>query len=512
MKLSNNTALGIDISEGRINLALLRKNKASVQLLKAAGGPIPEGAVKDGNVQDPALLAKGIRELKRKSGIHIRLRQAAVSLVARPVLLQIVEKPKSASGGPAGIGQFVHNEVKHLVALSGKRIALDFCGIGSGGKLHSDRLLVVAVDNQNIAQLVKACHLVRVNVETIEPSLFAYARALYAKKMASNFDSNVLIAMVQSETLNLCVFRRQTIDFVRTRDIDDEKAQTGEICSRLGDEINAIIQFYDSVKDSDSSGRWEIIVLVDKVHLPDDAQERLRAKLIVSNLQVRRPSDACQDTTVVGNEAKVGTDASAVAIGLAMKLLVPNESNLRINLLPPEEADVKSFKRNVVITANILAAVMFGMVIAVAVLGLKVKSVNADIDHQKKECLLSDLTKLFKDEKVIDSHIKQFSDEPGRLDEILSTGSDVDWSALLDDIRKATPKSVCLNSLYSKGNSAIYLEGVGLSYEAIRWFVNTLGESEHIATASLIETEKDDEKSGLIRYTISCFRASGEVK
>jgi hypothetical protein len=67
---------------------------------------------------------------------------------------------------------------------------------------------------------------------------------------------------------------------------------------------------------------------------------------------------------------------------------------------------------------------------------------------------------------------------------------------------------VSIISLFSKGDSTISLEGVGLSYEAIRWFVNALGESEYIATASLIETEKGDERGGLIRYTIDCLRKS----
>jgi len=34
------TALGINISDGRITLALLRKNKSGVKLLKAAGCPV----------------------------------------------------------------------------------------------------------------------------------------------------------------------------------------------------------------------------------------------------------------------------------------------------------------------------------------------------------------------------------------------------------------------------------------------------------------------------------------
>lgn len=507
MKLSNKTALGIDISNSQISLALLRRNKGGVELVKAASGPVPEGAIKNGNIEEPDLLAKSIRELKSRNKIRVRLRQAAVSLMARPVLLQIIETPKSTDGGPANVGQFVHNEVKHCVALSGKRIAMDFCGVGSGGKPGGDRLLVVAADNNNVAQIVKVCNLARVNVEVIEPSLLAYVRAFYAKKIAGRFDCNVLLAVLQSDTLTLCVLKRQSIDFIRTRDIDENKTEPGVFCEWVASEINAVIQFYDSVDDSDSSGKWDIMVVADSERLPDDAHQSLKAKLTVGTLQVRRPEDACQDTPVVKDgEAQVETGVSAVAIGLAMKLLVPNEPNFRINMLPPEATDVKSFKRHALITANIIAAVIFGMVIAVAVLGLRVKNLNAEIERKKKENSLSDLKTLFKEEKMLSSRLKQLSGEPGRLNDILDSRGDFDWPGLLNDIKKGTPKTVGITSLFSKGDSTISLEGAGLSYEAIRWFVNALSESKYIAAASLIETEKDDERGGLIRYTINCLR------
>ena len=78
-------------------MALLRKKGSSVELVKAASGPVPEGAIKNGNIEDPAMLAKGIKDLKARSRIRIRLRQAAVSLIAKPMLVQIMDAPKQIS-------------------------------------------------------------------------------------------------------------------------------------------------------------------------------------------------------------------------------------------------------------------------------------------------------------------------------------------------------------------------------------------------------------------------------
>ena len=49
---SEKTVLGIDISNGRINLALLRRDDKAIKLLKTASAPVPEGAVKNGNIEN----------------------------------------------------------------------------------------------------------------------------------------------------------------------------------------------------------------------------------------------------------------------------------------------------------------------------------------------------------------------------------------------------------------------------------------------------------------------------
>ena len=233
------TALGIDISGGQINLALLKRTRDGVELLKAASGPVPDGAIQNYSIEDTAAVAKAIKELKR--GNKIRVRKAAVSLPAKDVLVQIMDVPKKL---PTNIGQYVQNEVKHYVILPGKEIALDFCGTGSAGQKRN-RLFVAAADGGKVGRFVKVCGQAGLNVVAIEPPMLAYARALYDKTIAGRFDCNVLIAILGGGVLTLCVFRRHAIDFVRTKNISKEKAKPNELCQWLAEQINAIIQFYD---------------------------------------------------------------------------------------------------------------------------------------------------------------------------------------------------------------------------------------------------------------------------
>jgi len=238
MKIAVKTALGVDISDGRINMALLRQSAKGIELLKTASAPVPDGAIKDGNIEDPAKLAKAIKDLRLRN--KIRTRQAAVSLFARPVVLQIFDMPKK---GQTNVGQFVRNELKSYVMLSGIEFASDFCRTTSGKGLGS-RLLAAATDSQSVAMLAQASNMAGLNAKVIEPSLLSYTRALYAKKIEGKFDCDVLIAILRDDVLQLCVFRKQILDFVRVENITEEQAGPEQLSQWLSEKINEIIRSY----------------------------------------------------------------------------------------------------------------------------------------------------------------------------------------------------------------------------------------------------------------------------
>jgi len=495
------TALGIEISNDRINLALLGKSADGIVLLKVASGPVPDGAIKNGNVEDPAILAGAVKALKARH--KMRAAQAAVSLLAKSVLMQIIDMPERV---PGNIGQFVQNQVKQCVALSGKEIALDFCGVAPAGRGGGKRLFVAAADVANVAGLAKACNQFRLNVESVEPPLIAYARALYEKRIAGKFDCNVMMMIVQDDCLALCVFRKQSLDFVRTMDIGVENARPGEISGRLADQINAVIQYYD-VEVHDSAEKWEATLVTDSMQLLTDARESLIAKVTRAELHLRTPENAAQDTSIGGD---ITTGASAVAIGLALKLLGQDQSNLRINLVPPESAEVKSFKKHAVITANVIAALLLLMILAGGVLGLITKKVNGNIERIKQTKSSQDTLALLKEEELADKQIIRLSEALERMNNITASRRDLLWRDLLNDIKKATPKNVRIIDLFSKGNSAMSLKGLATSYEAVHLFVRMLNKSEYIDSASLVETEKSNEYGGLARYVINCSLLQGK--
>jgi len=496
MKLSAKTALGIDISEGLINLALLKQSAKGVELVKTASGPVPDGAIEDGSIKDPAALARAIRELKNHNSM--RTRKAAVSLSVSPVITCILETPQ---GTPKNIGQFVRDELKSYVALSGREIAYDFCGIKSGHG-SGDRLLAVAADDEEVTELIRTYIRAGLDVEVLEPALLAYTRALYDEKIEGRFDCNVLVALLHGSTLTLCVFRKQTLDIVRVEDISEEKASPDELCRRLSAEINTIIRFYE-VEVADSAGKWEVTVFADRVQLPDDAEKFLGAETPNAAWDVRSGENAYEDMIVEAKGCQAGRPA--LAISLAMGLLNARETGLRINLVPPESAEVRSVRKQLILTTVIivLAVPLFAFLSAKA-LSLLADKVRKGIETRKQTEVSQETATLLKEQNFLERQIELLSKRPDGLKAIISSRRTVDWASILDDVKARTPEAVRITALHNSGEAGIALEGLALSYEAARFFVKKLNESDYISLASLSEATRDNSAGGLVTYTIDC--------
>lgn len=501
MKLSAKTALGIDISDGLISMALLKKSAKGIELVKAASGPVPDGAIENGSIEDPAALSKAIKELRKRNRMWAK--ESAVSLSVSPVITRILEMPE---GTPRNVRQLVRDELKSYVVLSGREITYDFCGIksghGSGG-----RLLVVAAGDEEVTELIRTYMQAGLNIEVVEPALLAYTRALYAERIEGRFDSNVLVALLHGSTLSLCVFRKETLDIVRVSDISAEKAEPAELCRRLTAEINTIIQFYE-VEVADGVDKWEVTVFADRVQLPDDAEKVLRTETPNADLEVISGENAYEDMIVDPKGSQKGQ--SALAISLAMGLLNECETGLRINLVPPESAEVRSAKKQLILTTVIIAlAIPLFAFLSGKGLSLLADKVHRGIDSKKQTEASQDTAALFKEQKFLERQIELLSQRPDGLKAIMSSRRTVDWASILDDVKARTPEAVRITALHNAGDTGMGLEGLALSYEAARLFVKMLNESDYISLASLSEATRGKSAGGLVTYTIDCSLADG---
>jgi Tfp pilus assembly protein PilN len=502
MKVNIKKTLGIDICESRISLALLKKSDKGIKLLKAVSEPMPAGAVENGNIKDAAILSRTLKRLKKSIGASAI--PTAVSLFAEPTILQVMDIPKQI---PDNIGKFVNEQVKHFAALLGRKINSDFCGVSgiSPDGSHSSCVLAAASDKKRVANLVEMLSQAGISAEAIEPAVPAYIRALHKEKIEGRFESNVMIAIVRDNKLTLCVFRKQSLDFIRTRDIG-ESAGTEQISKWLASQINTVIQSYQ-VKASISSGQWETTIVADCDRLPADSEEALIADIPGSEIQLLRSEDACKISSI----SRTGTRANSVradepslaAIGLAMKLLDTNTFNLGVNLLPEETVRIRATRKTALVTANIMAAVLLAAMLAVAGSIWKVQKINKDVG-QKKTRLLKETRSLFEENKALDEQIKNISNRLNGINKISDSRKEVYWPDLLSYVAKIRPKNICLLSMTGSKGTPVILKGLALSNEDVYLFTERLKESELIESASIYQTNKNDRDNRFINYEIRC--------
>ncbi len=511
MRTGDKTAVGIDISLDRISIVLLRSGKNGPELITSAAAPVPDGAVKDGNLADPVLLSRAIKDLRRHSGI--RANRAAVTLFARPAVVQIMDMPQQA---PTNIRQFVNNEIKNCVVLPGRDIAVDFSTVGSAKRTSDRRVLVVAAENEKMLGLVRVCEKAGFSVESIEPPLLAYLRAVYARKITGKTAFNVLVAILQGTSLTMCVLRNGAVDFIRTKEI--EKV-TDDFNRRLSDELSEVVRFYD-VDVSENTGKWDVTVFIDAEQSPQIVGERIKSEIRAEHLQVRTIQNACEDTPVGDSAAEKNEKPSPVAVGLAMNLLKAygtnmrgNPSNLcRINLLPPQIKHLRETKKDALIAANAVAAILLFMLLAINGFALLIERATRSSIAKQQLVENKDIAVLIEQQKLLDRRLGILTTRLDAIGRIEASHRDIDWAKLFEEIRRATPRSVRISAMSCQDGSKMLIQGLALSNEAVYSFLNLLEKSPGITSVTLLEAREQDWQTGLITYQLSCVLSNTTAK
>ena len=133
-----------------------------------------------------------------------------------------------------------------------------------------------------------------------------------------------------------------------------------------------------------------------------------------------------------------------------------------MNLLPREVVRLRAAQKGALITANIAAAVLLIMILAVIVPDWKIKNLNKSISS-KEVNLLQDSHTLFGKRASVNKQIDAVSNQIDQINAILDSHHDTDWPGLLNDIGKAIPKTACITNLSSGASSGISLKGLAMS-------------------------------------------------
>ncbi len=507
MKVHTKTALGIDIGRQRLSIALVTKGAQGFRVLAAAGEDLP--------VPEPPrptagkVLSRLLGQLGRRS--NLLGAEAAVALSPDSLIIQLLDLPRRV---PPNLGEFVRSELQQYVALSGRMVVSDFCGVGSGVQ---KRLLAVAADGDEIQEAIKACSRTVTGIDRVEPSALAYARAFLAREKGSfgpghpasvvhppSVDRDVLIAVLGPRTLTTMVFRRDTLDFVRVRALPGDANTPRLLCVWLAEELKAVARYHDTQVSVPGHDCRVCVAIHDGVHRADDIGPLLAAEAGTKAFAV---ADVHEPLIASGpaKEESPAEGASMVAVGAALALLGAEGDDLRINLLPKAVLEAKSLVRHVLLMVNAGVILFLGVFATAQVLTRTTHAMDRKIDGTRLAEELYTTPALMAEEKFLDQEIACLRQRVEPLRRVMKGRQETDWPAVLGAVRQATPEGVTVTQLQCQNGRIVSLQGLAPSCPAAEAFVRNLEGQRPFASVSLMRVERRQSQDDRLEYRIDCL-------
>jgi Tfp pilus assembly protein PilN len=499
MRARTNTVLGIDIGAQHVSLALVEKDGYDLRVLAAA----TERELSETPGQQPpdyaGMFARALAQVGRR-GRPWRLR-AAVAFSTMPTVIQLLDLPRHV---PTNVGRFVEQELRQYVALSGREMLSDFCGVGAGPDLPK-RLLAVGTHAGAVRETVRAGRAAGVSVEAVEPAVLACARLLLRDGEWTGGGGDLLLGVLDAGCLTICLLRKGMLDFVRVREMPPEARTAEQLGKRLAEELRAVLTYYEA--EGAGHRGWSIRVVVHDAGCPAEAIQRcLAAEAQMGQATV---SDACDDRCLphgansAPGAAAQGGGVSLAAFGAAARLLDEDPRDWRVNLLPEEVTRARTTARHLLVAANVAAWVFLGLVVLIQVIGRTTGVKRAQIERTRISRQLYTTPALIAQDRFVEEEIARVRQELQRW-EVIRTRQRVPWPRVLQAARQAVPAEVSLTQMVCSDSRNLSLKGLAPSCEAAQQFVRNLDDPGLFAAVALNRMERRQDNADLIEYQIEC--------
>ena len=493
--MNSKTSLGIEISQNSLSFALLSKTKSTMKIVKAGRSMLPAGCIVDGNIADPAKLAKALRHLLRSN--RIVLRQAHISLVANPHLLQIIDLPLEM---PGNIAAYIESEIKHSAILLGRAHKSDYCGLSGKSLEGGKRVIVSAVEEKKLSLLIKTLGFAKIEPLSIEPSSISWIRALYDKYVSTNFNYNVLFAILTGSTVTMCVFRKGVLDYIRSRQlpIGAGKDEYSEVFST---QIRNIKQYYDVEVSSFKDEQWIAVMDVNSEYVQmDKFSDYLNGQFEAVYV--------CSDENSIEHTAlptgKAVKQASVCAVGLAMKQVARSTMGVKFDLVPSVEREKKAVRRWFFAAACFAIAIISAMALIHNMISVRLIQANSIISSVRSEIKVDQIAGLLRQQKHLDANLDGIRVTNDYLNEALTDSKMHDWPAIFGLLATNSPKDLCIMDLRQIGDNTLIIHGKVMTHSSAHKFTAKLDDSDILDSAVVSQLSNDRSYQGLVDYTIDC--------
>jgi Tfp pilus assembly protein PilN len=502
MRGRRKTALGIDIGPSRVTVALVERKDGECSMLRYASCAVsdPAGETRDA----PRALVHTLRRLRRQVGTP-RV-SAAMGISISPLVLQMLDMPKQM---PQNVREFVEGELGQYVTLSGKAIVCDFCVAGSG-RDSQRRLLSAAGEKETIRGLVEACGAAGLSVETVEPSILAYARARCGRRRIGARPSTVLVVEMVDCQLSACLLRRGRLDFVRTKGLPAEVAGAEAANQWLGDEVVTMMR-HCSLESSEGDVGWEVdIILREGTPATREVAEPLHAATGVLPRIITESEKSEHAGVDAGDPGPESADvgAFATAAGLAMRLLDGQMDPWRVDLLPDDVTQARGFTRHMLITATAAAVVFLGMILSLLLVSRLANGMRRDLDRRRAVEKLYLTPALAEETHMIDRQLAWAQRQVQEITKALNEANRVEWARVVSTAFESVPAGACVTRLSSQDAEHVTISGAATTGRAVRNLARALGHNDLFESVALQRLDRQQDNASLIQYQMDCLLKS----
>ncbi|MDH7598402.1 MAG: hypothetical protein QHH07_02035 [Sedimentisphaerales bacterium] len=485
MRIQNRTALGIEISTRHVAMALVRWERRRFVLINAAKVQTQEELIKDGQVQDPAAITRAIRQARSAClGTFGYAYSTGLCLPAGLARLHLLDLPEPL---PANLGMYVRDEVGQFSNIPAERMVCDFAPIGPK---EANRLIAAVADTQPIMGLIRPCATSRLVVQHVAPGCMATSRSLQEYLVRSQA-GNVLVITIDPQGLALCAWREGHWDFARAQPASEHWQSPDALTRYIAGQIHEIIQFY--TVEASGPQPWRIcLVCPEGSMIPSGAEGMLVPGGIKVDLEIVRPQEVL-DTVVQCRDRSTLAQTSLGAVGLALGLLTEGGEIPTLNLLPPQVLRTRKFIRQVTVAGLVAALVIPAMALVQLGLVTRIRVMEEAIAGKRALVRAGQTAELASQHRQLEQKIDEDSKAARFLQELVGNQRQVDWAGLLEELMQATPSAVAVRQLTCQAadQPLLLIDGYAVDYPSIRLFVEGLGQSRYIASASLVRSGVD---------------------
>jgi Tfp pilus assembly protein PilN len=351
----------------------------------------------------------------------------------------------------------------------------------------------------------KAIEKNNINVKAIEPAITALIRACYNRVIKPAGENNIMILLVRDDTLNLCVFEKQKLEFLRTKKFEADITGSHQRNNWLKCEVESVLQFYEIEKAAKPQS-WRIIVAC----CPENSSSvqiagEIRSQISRQDIEIAAFDNSMMDVVIDGN---VNMDISPVAAGAAMKLLDEGLSGVKLNLLPKEIVSTRRAGKELLVITNVAIGLIVFLFLLIAYLGEKSISVSRDVDAKKQKQPKINILALVDSKRDISEKTKLLENNLAAVQQAVADRTWRSWAALLVELAGAVPQTILIEDLDARDDKTMKIEGLAINYEAVNSFINLLEQSRKINSVSLNSAGQSMKfGGGLIDYSIICSLA-----